>query len=71
MDSIQLPERTRALIDTALQEQQNLQAMEQLVRRRIDDLLEAAREMLDVPDGWSIESTSSGFRPPAQTVDGD
>lgn len=63
---IPLPERTRALIDAALQEQQNLQAMAQMQQKRINDLLEAAREMLDVPDGWTIESTSAGFHPPAQ-----
>ena len=61
-----LPERTRALIDAALQEQQNLQTMAQMQQKRINDLLEAAREMLAVPDGWTIESTSGGFRPPAQ-----
>lgn len=62
---ILLPERTRALIDAALQEQQNLQTMAQMQQKQINDLLEAAREMLAVPDGWTIESTSGGFRPPS------
>jgi hypothetical protein len=61
---VALPPKVRSMLDKALQEQQAMQAMIQQQQRHINDLVEAAREMLDVPEGWRIESTAVGFVPP-------
>jgi anti-sigma-K factor RskA len=66
--SIALPAKTRAILERALQEQQAMQAMIQQQQRHINDLVEAAREMLDVPEGWRIENTAVGFVPPEESA---
>jgi predicted oxidoreductase (fatty acid repression mutant protein) len=58
---VALPPKMRSMLDKALQEQQAMQAMIQQQQRHINDLVEAAREMLDVPEGWRIENTMVGF----------
>lgn len=65
--AIALPARTRAILEAKLKEQAVLQAMLQQQSQAINELIEAAREMLDVPDGWTLENTGVGFAaPPAQ-----
>jgi hypothetical protein len=63
-ESIALPTKTRAIIERALTEQQTMQALLQQQQQRINDLVETARELLDVPADWRIESTAVGFAPP-------
>ena len=64
---IALPARTRAILEAKLKEQAALQAMLQQQSQAINELIEAVREMLDVPDGWTLENTGVGFvAPPAQ-----
>ena len=65
--AIALPARTRAILEAKLKEQAALQAMLQQQGQAINELIEATREMLDVPDGWTLENTGVGFAaPPAQ-----
>ena len=64
---IALPARTRAILEAKLKEQAALQAMLQQQGQAINELIEAAREMLDVPDGWTLENTGVGFAAPAPT----
>ena len=64
---IALPARTRAILEAKLKEQAALQAMLQQQSQAINELIEAAREMLDVPADWTMENTGVGFvAPPAQ-----
>lgn len=63
---IALPAKTRAIVERALQEQQTMQALLQQQQQRINDLVEAARELLNVPEDWQIENTAIGFVPPAE-----
>jgi hypothetical protein len=65
---VALPPKVRAMLDKALQEQQAMQAMIQQQQRHINDLVEAAREMLNVPEGWRIENTAVGFVPPEENA---
>ena len=62
---IALPAKTRAIVERALQEQQTMQALVQQQQQRINDLIEAARELLAVPEGWRIDSTAVGFVAPS------
>ncbi|MCB9172802.1 MAG: hypothetical protein H6637_07795 [Ardenticatenales bacterium] len=59
--AIALPARTRAILEAKLKEQAALQAMLQQQSQAINELIEAAREMLDVPDGWTLENTGVGL----------
>lgn len=47
---IALPAKTRSILERALQEQQTMQALLQQQQQRINDLVEAARELLNVPE---------------------
>ena len=62
---IALPARTRAILEAKLKEQAALQAMLQQQGQAINELIEAAREMLDVPAGWELANTGVGFVAPA------
>ncbi len=62
---IALPARTRAILEAKLKEQAALQAMLQQQGQAINELIEAAREMLDVPADWTLENTGVGFVAPA------
>ena len=65
--AIALPARTRAILEAKLKEQAALQAMLQQQGQAINELIEATREMLDVPADWTLENTGVGFvAPPAQ-----
>jgi len=59
--SIALPAKTRAILERALQEQQTMQALLQQQQQRINDIVEVARELLNVPESWRIENTMVGF----------
>lgn len=65
---IALPAKTRGMLERALQEQQTMQALLQQQQQRINDLVEAARELLNVPEGWRIDSTAVGFVAPPATA---
>ena len=41
------------------------EALAKAEEQAINDLIEASREMLGVPDGWSIRNTDGGFTAPA------
>lgn len=64
-DAVALPAKTRGIIERALQEQQTMQALQQQQQQRINDLVAAARELLNVPEDWQIENTAVGFVPPS------
>ena len=65
--AIQLPRRTREILEAKLREQATLQALLQQQGQAINELIEATREMLDVPAGWELVNTGVGFvAPPAQ-----
>ena len=67
---IPLPPRTRGIIEKKLSNKAALVALVQAEEKSVDDLIAAAREMLGVPDGWTIQSTETGFvAPPAQVVE--
>ena len=63
--AIGLPRRTREILEAKLREQATLQALLQQQGQAINELIEAAREMLDVPAGWELVNTGVGFVPPA------
>ena len=63
--AIQLPKRTREILEGKLREQAALQALLQQQGQAINELIEAAREMLDVPAGWTLENTGVGFVAPS------
>lgn len=71
MKPIALPAKTRAILERALQEQQTMQALLQQQQQRINDIVEAARELLNVPESWRIENTAVGFAPPAEERQGE
>ena len=62
---IPLPPRTRAILEQKAAERLRLQSLMQAEERGINDVIAAAREMLGVPDGWSIRNTDEGFTAPA------
>lgn len=64
---IALPARTREILAAKIDKHAALQAMLQQQSQAINELIEAAREMLDVPADWTMENTGVGFvAPPAQ-----
>ncbi len=63
--AIGLPRRTREILESKLREQATLQALLQQQGQAINELIEAAREMLDVPAGWELANTGVGFVAPA------
>ncbi len=63
--AIQLPRRTREILEAKLREQATLQALLAQQGQAINELIEAAREMLDVPAGWQLANTGVGFVAPA------
>jgi len=63
--AIGLPRRTREILEAKLREQATLQALLQQQGQAINELIEAAREMLDVPAGWEMVNTGVGFVAPA------
>lgn len=65
---IPLPPRTRGIIEKKLTNKASLMALAKAEEQAINDLIEAAREMLGVPDGWSIRNTDEGFTAPAGAV---
>ncbi len=62
---IPLPPRTRGIIEKKLSNKASLMALAKAEEQAINDLIEASREMLGVPDGWSIRNTDEGFTAPA------
>lgn len=64
--AIGLPRRTREILEGKLREQATLQALLQQQGQAINELIEAAREMLDVPAGWELANTGVGFVAPAE-----
>ena len=64
-EAIQLPRRTREILEAKLREQATLQALLAQQSGAINELIEAAREMLDVPAGWELANTGVGFVAPA------
>jgi len=64
--AIQLPRRTREILEAKLREQATLQALLAQQGQAINELVEAAREMLDVPAGWELANTAIGFVAPAK-----
>jgi len=64
--AIQLPRRTREILEAKLREQATLQALLAQQGQAINELVEAAREMLDVPVGWELANTAVGFVAPAK-----
>ena len=64
--AIGLPRRTREILEGKLREQATLQALLAQQGQAINELIEAAREMLDVPAGWELANTGVGFVAPAE-----
>ena len=64
--AIALPKRTREILEAKLREQATLQALLQQQAQAINELVEAAREMLDVPAGWELANTGVGFVAPVE-----
>jgi hypothetical protein len=64
--AIGLPRRTREILEAKLREQATLQALLAQQGQAINELIEAAREMLDVPAGWELANTGVGFVAPAE-----
>ncbi len=64
--AIALPRRTREILEAKLREQATLQALLAQQGQSINELVEAAREMLDVPAGWELVNTGVGFVAPAE-----
>ncbi len=62
---IPLPVRTRAILEKKLANKSALMALAKAEEQSINDMIEAAREMLGVPDSWTIKSTEAGFVAPA------
>ena len=65
-EAIALPARTRAILEAKLREQATLQALLAQQSGAINELIEAAREMLDVPAGWELANTGVGFVAPVE-----
>ena len=63
--AIGLPRRTREILEGKLREQATLQALLQQQGQAINELIEAAREMLGVPDEYELANTGVGFVAPA------
>lgn len=59
-----LPQHTKTLIAETMRELETLQALVAEKQRRVQMLVAAAREMLNVPEDWSIYSVEEGFVPP-------
>lgn len=63
--SISLPAKTKAILEKKLANRASLQALLQAENQSIDELIEVARDILDVPADWTIQSTEQGFVVPA------
>lgn len=57
---ITLPAKTRATLETAVQQHRMLQA-------QIDAIVMTARDLLGVPDDYVLQSLEVGFEAPVQT----
>ena len=66
--AIALPLKTRETVRTLVAERATLQALLEQNDRSINNMLEAAREMLGVPEGWEITNTAVGFVAPKATT---
>lgn len=62
---ISLPAKTKAILEKKLANRASLQALLQAENQSIDELIEVARDVLNVPEGWTIQSTDQGFMAPA------
>ena len=62
---ISLPAKTKAILEKKLANRASLQALLQAENQSIDELIEVARDILDVPAGWTIQNTEQGFTAPA------
>lgn len=61
---IPLPPKTREMLRNLVAERATLQALLEQADKSIGNILNAAREMLEVPDGWEITKTEVGFTAP-------
>lgn len=59
--AIPLPPRTRAILESKLRERDTLNTLLRQQTLAINELVESAQELLDVPEGWTLESTAVGF----------
>jgi hypothetical protein len=59
--AIPLPPRTRAILESKLRERDTLNALLRQQTLAINEMVEALQELLDVPEGWTLESTAVGF----------
>jgi len=62
--AIALPPKTREMLRNLVAERATLQALLEQTDKSINNILEAAREMLGVPEGWEITKTEVGFTAP-------
>ncbi len=56
--SIALPPKTQAALENAVNQQRMIQA-------QIDAIVMTARDLLEVPEDYVLQSLSVGFEPPA------
>lgn len=61
MKRIELPERTKTLAKETLQEINMLRALLEEKQRRLQTILEVARETLNAPADWRIDDLEVGF----------
>ena len=61
---ILLPAKTKVILEKKLANRESLQAFLNAENQSINELVEAAREMLEVPDGWMLTNTAVGFVAP-------
>ena len=63
--AIQIPSRTRTLLEQKIASAKSLHTLAQAENQTIAVMIEMLRELLNVPAGWGLGDTAIGFTPPA------
>ena len=68
MAVIAVPPKTKAKLTQLIAQRDQLQAALNGVQTSIDGVVETMRELMDVPDTWTLTNLERGFVPPEGEV---
>lgn len=62
--AIQLPPKTKARLLALISQRNQAQAVLDTTGRAIDAVVDTARELMNIPDDWTMDDIDQGFLPP-------
>ncbi len=60
----QLPPKTKARLVSIIQQRDKAQAVVAGLNTAIEEVVATARELMDIPDDWTLTDVDRGFVPP-------